>query len=57
MELKDFQRLKKQKEGALNMINFKLCQYSSPLKKRFWGYAGYFADPDGQHWEIVWNPA
>jgi uncharacterized protein len=24
----------------------------------FWGgYAGYFADPDGHLWEVVWNPA
>jgi hypothetical protein len=24
----------------------------------FWGgYAGYFADPDGHVWEVVWNPA
>jgi uncharacterized glyoxalase superfamily protein PhnB len=24
----------------------------------FWGgYAGYFQDPDGHIWEIVWNPA
>ncbi len=23
----------------------------------FWGgYAGYFQDPDGHLWEIVWNP-
>lgn len=23
----------------------------------FWGgYSGYFADPDGYHWEIVWGP-
>lgn len=23
----------------------------------FWGgYAGYFADPDGHLWEVVWNP-
>ena len=23
----------------------------------FWGgYAGYFKDPDGHLWEIVWNP-
>jgi catechol 2,3-dioxygenase-like lactoylglutathione lyase family enzyme len=21
------------------------------------GYAGYFADPDGHLWEVVWNPA
>jgi uncharacterized protein len=24
---------------------------------RFWGgYSGYFADPDGHLWEIVWHP-
>jgi catechol 2,3-dioxygenase-like lactoylglutathione lyase family enzyme len=23
----------------------------------FGGYAGYFRDPDGHLWEIVWNPA
>lgn len=24
----------------------------------FWGgYAGYFQDPDGHLWEVVWNPA
>ncbi len=24
----------------------------------FWGgYAGYFEDPDGHLWEVVWNPA
>ena len=23
----------------------------------FWGgYAGYFDDPDGHHWEVAWNP-
>jgi predicted lactoylglutathione lyase len=21
-----------------------------------WGYAGFFTDPDGHMWEIVWNP-
>lgn len=25
--------------------------------KTFWGgYAGYFQDPDGHLWEVVWNP-
>jgi uncharacterized glyoxalase superfamily protein PhnB len=29
-----------------------------PAQKTFWGgYAGYFADPDGHLWEVVWNPA
>ncbi|GLQ54016.1 VOC family protein [Devosia nitrariae] len=27
-------------------------------KDTFWGgYAGYFQDPDGHVWEVVWNPA
>lgn len=28
-----------------------------PAQDTFWGgYAGYFRDPDGHIWEIVWNP-
>jgi catechol 2,3-dioxygenase-like lactoylglutathione lyase family enzyme len=28
-----------------------------PAGATFWGgYAGYFQDPDGHLWEIVWNP-
>jgi len=28
-----------------------------PAQDTFWGgYAGYFQDPDGHLWEIVWNP-
>lgn len=28
-----------------------------PAGETFWGgYAGYFADPDGHLWEVVWNP-
>jgi catechol 2,3-dioxygenase-like lactoylglutathione lyase family enzyme len=28
-----------------------------PAQKTFWGgYAGYFQDPDGHIWEVVWNP-
>lgn len=28
-----------------------------PAQSTFWGgYAGYFKDPDGHLWEIVWNP-
>ena len=27
-------------------------------QKTFWGgYSGYFQDPDGHLWEVVWNPA
>jgi catechol 2,3-dioxygenase-like lactoylglutathione lyase family enzyme len=29
-----------------------------PAHDTFWGgYSGYFQDPDGHLWEIVWNPA
>ena len=28
-----------------------------PAKDTFWGgYAGYFQDPDGHLWEVLWNP-
>ncbi|MBD1916789.1 MULTISPECIES: VOC family protein [Cyanophyceae] len=28
-----------------------------PPQESFWGgYAGYFQDPDGHLWEVVWNP-
>lgn len=28
-----------------------------PPRDTFWGgYAGYFQDPDGHLWEVVWNP-
>jgi len=28
-----------------------------PPQETFWGgYAGYFADPGGHLWEVVWNP-
>jgi uncharacterized glyoxalase superfamily protein PhnB len=28
-----------------------------PAIDTFWGgYAGYFQDPDGHLWEVVWNP-
>lgn len=28
-----------------------------PAHETFWGgYSGYFQDPDGHLWEVVWNP-
>ncbi|MBM7492679.1 putative lactoylglutathione lyase [Micromonospora luteifusca] len=30
---------------------------TKPARETFYGgYAGYFADPDGNLWEIAWNP-
>ena len=26
-------------------------------EEQIWGYFGYFKDPDGHLWEIIWNPA
>jgi uncharacterized protein len=29
-----------------------------PAQEAFWGgYSGYFSDPDGFLWEVVWNPS
>jgi hypothetical protein len=31
---------------------------TGPPHDRPWGiYSGYFADPDGHLWEVLWNPA
>jgi uncharacterized glyoxalase superfamily protein PhnB len=31
---------------------------TAPPRDRPWGiYSGYFRDPDGHLWEIMWNPA
>ncbi len=29
----------------------------APADTFYGGYAGYFRDPDGHLWEVVWNPA
>jgi catechol 2,3-dioxygenase-like lactoylglutathione lyase family enzyme len=30
---------------------------TKPAQKAFWGgYSGYFEDPDGHLWEVLWNP-
>ncbi|MGH6832457.1 MAG: VOC family protein [Methyloceanibacter sp.] len=33
------------------------AKITDPARQRVWGgYSGYFQDPDGHLWEIVWNP-
>jgi len=33
------------------------AKITKPAGETFWGgYAGYFQDPDGHLWEVVWNP-
>jgi hypothetical protein len=30
---------------------------TGPARARPWGiYSGYFRDPDGHLWEVMWNP-
>src|SRR5262245_15909469 len=34
------------------------ARLAKPAQKTFWGgYAGYFQDPDGHLWEVLFNPA
>jgi catechol 2,3-dioxygenase-like lactoylglutathione lyase family enzyme len=34
------------------------ARLTEPAHERPWGiYSGYFQDPDGHLWEIIWNPA
>jgi catechol 2,3-dioxygenase-like lactoylglutathione lyase family enzyme len=34
------------------------ARITEPPRERPWGiYSGYFSDPDGHLWEIIWNPA
>ena len=49
-------------KGEVNLVIDQARQAGAEIVKEphqtFWGgYAGYFADPDGHLWEIVWNPA
>ena len=33
------------------------AKIKEPARERFWGgYSGYFQDPDGHLWEVVYNP-
>ncbi|MBI1956158.1 MAG: VOC family protein, partial [Acidobacteria bacterium] len=33
------------------------AKITAPPADRVWGgYSGYFHDPDGHLWEVVWNP-
>jgi uncharacterized glyoxalase superfamily protein PhnB len=34
------------------------ARIAKPAQKTFWGgYSGYFQDPDGHLWEVLYNPA
>lgn len=45
--------------NEIDQILEKVEQYGgtvpNPPKEEEWGYTGYFKDPDGHLWEIVWS--
>jgi catechol 2,3-dioxygenase-like lactoylglutathione lyase family enzyme len=48
---------KKEVDAVMAQAKRAGAKITKPAGKTFWGgYAGYFQDPDGHLWEIVWNP-
>jgi hypothetical protein len=44
-------------DAAMNQAQRAGATIVKPAQPTFWGgYAGYFQDPDGHLWEVVWNP-
>lgn len=42
---------------VLNEAHLAGAKILKPAQDVFWGgHSGYFADPDGHHWEVAWNP-
>lgn len=45
-------------DAAMERARLAGARIVKPAGETFWeGYAGYFQDPDGHLWEVVWNPA
>lgn len=48
---------KKEVDAVMEQAKRAGAKIIKPAEDTFWGgYAGYFQDPDGHLWEIVWNP-
>lgn len=44
-------------DAVMNRARIAGAVIVKPAQDTFWGgYAGYFQDPDGHLWEVVWNP-
>lgn len=44
-------------DAAMDQAKKAGAKIVKPAHDTFWGgYAGYFQDPDGHLWEVVWNP-
>lgn len=51
-------RSKEEVDAVMQQAERAGATVTDPARDRFWGgYSGYFQDPDGHLWEIVWNPA
>jgi uncharacterized glyoxalase superfamily protein PhnB len=50
-------RSKEEVDSIMELAEKAGAHISKPAQNTFWGgYAGYFQDPDGHLWEIIWNP-
>lgn len=50
-------RSKEEVAGLLELAGRAGAKILKPAQDVFWGgHSGYFADPDGYHWEVAWNP-
>ncbi|MET3698449.1 hypothetical protein SAMN05877753_10989 [Bacillus oleivorans] len=50
-------RSKKEVDQVMEQAKKAGATITVPAHETFWGgYSGYFQDPDGHLWEIVWNP-
>jgi uncharacterized glyoxalase superfamily protein PhnB len=48
---------KKEVDAVMEQAKKAGAKIIKTAQKTFWGgYAGYFQDPDGHLWEVVWNP-
>ena len=48
---------KKEVDAVMEQAKKAGAKIIKSAQKTFWGgYAGYFQDPDGHLWEVVWNP-
>jgi uncharacterized protein len=50
-------RSKSEVDSVMELAKKAEAKIKEHARDRFWsGYSGYFQDPDGHLWEVVWNP-
>ena len=49
---------KEEVDEIMDQVSWYGATIVKTAQETFWGgYSGYFKDPDGHLWEVVWNPA